>query len=174
MARAQVAWLLPILVGVVVAGARAEPVLKKSSPSRFERVVSCSVHTFQIAFDPRTRLTVSSGGRDLAAAMPTSRSVGSVCAVVALRTPVTSNHDPYSSAGLGPQVTTATHLSCRVPNSIRIDVHPITNSANHVIGSNLDVLVGKSNRSVAAASYKVDGSTVYPALFWASHYCTRG
>jgi hypothetical protein len=68
----------------------------------------------------------------------------------------------------------AIHLSYRVPTSIRIDVHPITDSGSKVVGSNLVVLLGKSNRTLAAGSYKLDRSTIYAALSWASGYCTPG
>jgi hypothetical protein len=130
--------------------------------------VACSTSSFQISFDPKNRVVVTSSGKVLASADFVSRSLGSSCRRVG---------DPkqFVNGGLGSEIRSAASFRCAASEPIRIHVNPITDEAGKRIGSSLGVGIGTTRmRVIVSAILKNRGDPYASRVYRAAAYCKLG
>jgi hypothetical protein len=130
----------------------------------------CSTRSFVISFDPRRRVVLTDGGRVLASATFTSRSISSRCRRV--REP-----KRYLYGGLGKAMRGRTSFRCLAAQPIRVFVHPIWNrDTGAVVGSSVQVGIGTTSRVrvIVSAMLKNKGDPFASRLFSAAASCKLG
>jgi len=130
--------------------------------------VACSTSSFQVSFDPKQRVVVTSNGKILASADFTSRSLSSSCRRVA-------GPKQFVSGGLGSEIRRPLSFRCAASEPIRIHVNPITNEAGKRIGSSLGVGIGSTRmRVIVSAILKNRGDPYASRVYRAAAYCKLG
>lgn len=119
--------------------------------------VACSTRIFEVSFDPARRVVVTSGGKVLASATFTARTLGGACRRIA-------EPKAFGDGGLGPEIRTATGFRCAASAPVRIHVTPIRDKAGKMIGSRLSVGTGGPQlRVIVSAMLESRASRIYRA-----------
>ncbi|HEX6702967.1 MAG TPA: hypothetical protein VF101_19745 [Gaiellaceae bacterium] len=130
--------------------------------------VACATTSFQISFDPKQRVVVTSGGKMLASASFTERVLGDACRRVA-------EPKGFTDRGLGPEIREKIAFRCAASEPIRIQVHPIRNEPGKIIGSSLSVGIGSQPMKVIAGAVLKNRGSPYASAVWrARAYCKLG
>jgi hypothetical protein len=130
--------------------------------------VACPMNSFEVSFDPKRRVAITSEGKVLASASFTARSLGVTCRRVA-------EPKGFGDAGLGPEIRRATGFRCAASEPIRIHVNPIRNDAGELVGSNLSVGIGAPRlRVIVSAVLKNRGDPYASRIYRARSYCKLG
>ena len=160
--------VLVMLAAAAVAAAASSSAAGAPTSLRVSAV--CSTHSFVISFDPKRRVLLTDGGRVLASATFTSRSISSRCRRV--REP-----KRYLYGGLGKAMRGRTSFRCLAAQPIRVFVHPIWNrDTGVVVGSSVQVGVGTSSRVrvIVSAILKNNGDPFASRVFSAAANCKLG
>ena len=130
--------------------------------------VLCATSSFQISFDPKQRVVVTSGGKTLASASFTARTLGDACR----RIPEPKG---FTDGGLGPEIREKIAFRCAAPEPIKIHVNPIRNEPGKIVGSFLSVGIGAPKmRVIASAVLKSRGDPYASRVYRARSYCKLG
>jgi hypothetical protein len=127
---------------------------------------ACPVRSFEVSFDPRRRVVVTSGGRVLASATFRTRSLGGSCRRV--REP-----KGFLQRGLGHVIRGRLGFRCAANRPIRVHVGPILDRGK-IVGSDLSVGIGDPLRVIVSAVLKDKGDPHASRLYRASAYCKLG
>jgi hypothetical protein len=160
--------VLVVLAAAAVAAAASSSVA--GAPTRQSANAVCATHSFTITFDPKRRVVLADGGRVLASATFTSRSVSSRCRRVRAA-------KRYLYGGLSSAIRGRTSFRCLTAQPIRVEVHPIWNrDTGAVVGSSLQVGVGTTSRLrvIVSAILKNKGDPLASRVFRAAANCKLG
>lgn len=160
--------VLVVLAAAAVAAAASSSVA--GAPTRQTASAVCTTHSFTMTFDPKRRAVLTDGGRVLASATFTARSISGRCRRV--REP-----KRFLYGGLGKAVRGRMSFRCLAAQPIRVLVNPIWNrDTGAVVGSSLQVGVGTASRVrvIVSAILKNKGDPYASRVFRAAAYCKLG
>jgi hypothetical protein len=160
--------VLVVLAAAAVAAAASSSLAGGSTRQTANAV--CATHSFTMTFDPKRRVVLTDGGRVLASATFTSRSVSSRCR----RVRAAKRH---LYGGLGSAISGRTSFRCLTTQSIRVEVNPIWNrDTGAVVGSSVQVGVGTTSRMrvIVSAILKNKGDPYASRVFRAAANCKLG
>jgi hypothetical protein len=126
---------------------------------------ACPVRSFDVSFDPKRRVVVTSGGRVLASATFRTQSVGGSCRRV--REP-----KGFLERGIGRAIRSPLGFHCAANKPIRVHVNPILDRGK-IVGSDLSVGIGNPLRVIVSAVLK-KGDPRASRVYRASAYCKLG
>jgi hypothetical protein len=127
----------------------------------------CPASSFVVAFDPKRRVVVTSGGHVLGSATFTSRTLGAACRRV-------PEPKAFRDGGLGAEIRSRLGFRCATTARIRVHVNPIRDDRGAIVGSNLSVGLGDPLRVIVSAVLKNKGDPYASRIYRASEYCKLG